>query len=86
MQTIRRKRERLAFYNATRLHSTLGYVSPMNYEKNWLAAQVRKSAYRSQLRDTSNEGKVITFVPLTAGEIGVNVLISHLQTTLRTLI
>jgi len=34
----------LAFYNATRLHSTLGYVSPMNYEKNWLAAQVRKSA------------------------------------------
>ena len=34
----------LAFYNATRLHSTLGYVSPMNYEKNWLAAQVSKSA------------------------------------------
>lgn len=34
----------LAFYNATRLHSTLGYVSPMRYEKNWLAAQARKSA------------------------------------------
>jgi putative transposase len=34
----------LAFYNATRLHSTLGYVIPMNYEKNWLAAQASKSA------------------------------------------
>jgi putative transposase len=34
----------LAFYNATRLHSTLGYVSPMQYERNWLAAQARKSA------------------------------------------
>jgi putative transposase len=34
----------LAFYNAKRLHSTLGYVSPMRYEKNWLAAQERKSA------------------------------------------
>jgi transposase InsO family protein len=34
----------LAFYNATRLHSTLGYVSPMRYEKNRLAAQERKSA------------------------------------------
>jgi transposase InsO family protein len=34
----------LAFYNATRLHSTLGYVSPMKYEKNWLATKVRKPA------------------------------------------
>ena len=34
----------LAFYNATRLHSTLNYQSPMQYEKNWLAAQAKKTA------------------------------------------
>ena len=26
-------------YNQTRLHSTLAYISPMQFEKNWLAAQ-----------------------------------------------
>ena len=31
----------LAFYDATRLHSRLGCVSPMQYEKNWLAEQTR---------------------------------------------
>jgi len=34
----------LAFYNARRLHSRLVYVSPMQFEKNWLAEQVRRSA------------------------------------------
>lgn len=28
----------LLWYNSTRLHSTLNYVSPMQFEKNWLAA------------------------------------------------
>ena len=25
-------------YNSTRLHSTLAYISPMQFEQNWLAA------------------------------------------------
>jgi transposase InsO family protein len=27
------------FYNHKRLHSTLGYVSPMTFEQRWIAAQ-----------------------------------------------
>jgi putative transposase len=36
----------LTFYNHKRLHSTLGYVSPMTFEQRWTAAQQqdRKSA------------------------------------------
>jgi len=36
----------LNFYNHKRLHSTLGYVSPMTFEQRWIAAQQqeRKSA------------------------------------------
>ena len=36
----------LTFYNFKRLHSTLGYVSPMTFEQRWIAAQqqARKSA------------------------------------------
>jgi transposase InsO family protein len=33
----------IGFYNHSRLHSALGYLSPMQYEKRWLAAQ-RKTA------------------------------------------
>ena len=29
----------LNFYNHKRLHSTLGYVSSMTFEKRWIAAQ-----------------------------------------------
>jgi putative transposase len=34
----------LTFYNHRRLHSTLGYVSPMQFEEKWLADQVRQAA------------------------------------------
>lgn len=29
----------LVWYNSRRLHSTLGYMSPMQYEQHWLADQ-----------------------------------------------
>lgn len=32
----------LLWYNKTRLHSTLAYVSPMQFEQEWLAAQARQ--------------------------------------------
>jgi putative transposase len=34
----------LTFYNYRRLHSTLGYISPMPFEKNWFAAQFKNAA------------------------------------------
>ncbi len=33
----------LLWYNASRLHSTLNYVSPMQFEKHWLAAQAKQA-------------------------------------------
>lgn len=33
----------LLWYNSRRLHSTLGYISPMQYEQRWLAAQPKKA-------------------------------------------
>ena len=29
----------LTIYNHNRLHSTLGYVSPMEFKQRWIAAQ-----------------------------------------------
>ena len=34
----------LSFYNHSRLHSTLGNVSPMQFEQDWYAAQNKRVA------------------------------------------
>jgi transposase InsO family protein len=34
----------LTFYNLRRLHSTLGYISPMKFEENWHAGHDKKAA------------------------------------------
>ncbi len=34
----------IALYNHTRLHSSLGYISPMQYEQRWIAAQRKEAA------------------------------------------
>jgi transposase InsO family protein len=34
----------MLWYNRTRLHSTLAYVSPMRFEENWLANQPRQAS------------------------------------------
>jgi putative transposase len=34
----------LLWYNKARLYSTLAYVSPMQFEKTWLAAQARQAS------------------------------------------
>ena len=33
----------LLWYNQTRLHSTLAYVSPVQFEQNWLANQPKQA-------------------------------------------
>jgi transposase InsO family protein len=33
----------LLWYNRTRLHSTLAYVSPVRFEQNWLANQPKQA-------------------------------------------
>jgi transposase InsO family protein len=34
----------LLWYNQTRMHSTLNYVSPMQFEKDWMNARIRIAA------------------------------------------
>lgn len=38
----------IAFYKHRRLHSTLGYVSPRQYEERWVASQLNKVAQQGR--------------------------------------
>jgi putative transposase len=47
-ETIREAKDKtiawLLWYNRTRLHSTLAYVSPMRFEEDWLAVQAKQAS------------------------------------------
>jgi putative transposase len=48
----------LLWYNRTRLHSTLAYVSPMRFEERLACQSTSASQFMSRLWDTDSRGKV----------------------------
>ena len=44
MQAMNEVIDWMTFYNHRRIHSKLGYVSPIQFEKSWHAAQLLKAA------------------------------------------
>jgi transposase InsO family protein len=36
--------DRMSYYNYRRLHSTLDYISPVQFERRWLADQEKRAA------------------------------------------
>jgi Integrase core domain len=59
----------LTFYKNRRLHSTLGYISPMQFENNWTAAQLKNAALwtGSELRNTGARSERCKEQEITAG-------------------
>jgi transposase InsO family protein len=51
----------LSFHNHRRLHSTQGYVSPMQFERAWLTAQEKRAAVSAM--GYGNRGKVTALHP-----------------------
>lgn len=49
----------LVFYNRKRLHSTLGYKSPMAFDEIWRSQQNTLAVQFSALWSALHEGKVI---------------------------
>ncbi len=48
---------RLRWYNHTRLHSTLHYVSPMQFEKNWQGKAAATTVGMDQQQGCGKVGK-----------------------------
>jgi putative transposase len=49
----------LLWYDRDRLHSTLAYVSTMQFEQDWTANQPQQANSSTRPRDTDSRGKVI---------------------------
>jgi hypothetical protein len=61
---------RLFWYNQTRLHSTLAYLTHVRFEQDWLAAAGQASQLVNRLWGTDSWGKVALAKMRRAHELG----------------
>ena len=57
----------LLWYNRTRMHSTLNYVSPIEFEQNWMEATVKIAPERPSGRSRRVEMTISTATTATTG-------------------